>query len=43
LSEAPKHKKCMKFANYVLENYIDIGQFPPEMWAEEPNGTKRFV
>ncbi|XP_025405636.1 uncharacterized protein LOC112679908 [Sipha flava] len=41
LSEAPKHKKCTEFANYVLENYIDTEQFPPSMWAEEPNGTKR--
>ncbi|KAE9543784.1 hypothetical protein AGLY_002014 [Aphis glycines] len=41
LFEAPKHKKCSEFANYILENYIDTEQFPPTMWAEEPNGTKR--
>jgi len=34
LSEAPKHKKCTEFANYILENYIDTEQFSPTMWAE---------
>lgn len=35
LSEAPKHKKCVEFANYVLENYIDTEQFPPSMVQKE--------
>jgi len=41
ISEVPKHKKCTEFANYILENYINIEQFPLTMWAEEPNGTRR--
>ena len=38
VSDMPDDERLWKFADYVVENYIDAGcDFPPILWAESPD------
>ena len=38
VSDMPDDERFRKFADYVVENYLDGGcDFPPMLWAESPN------
>ena len=42
MSNAPQDARCLEFAEYVLENYIEDGApFPPLLWSDEPSGRRR--
>jgi hypothetical protein len=42
MSNAPQDARCLEFAEYVLENYIEDGSpFPPLLWSDEPSGRRR--
>jgi len=37
MPDAPASDTAMKFADYVLENYIAVdSNFPPTLWAQPP-------
>jgi len=37
MSDAPASDLAVKFADYVLETYIDVdSKFPPTLWAQAP-------
>ena len=41
MSVAPNDEKCIKFADYFVENYVtNDSKFPPSMWAEIPSDEK---
>jgi hypothetical protein len=34
VADTPDNEKCMEFADYVLNNYIEeTARFPPQLWA----------
>ena len=38
VSDMPDDERFRKFADYVVENYLDAGcDFPPTLWAESPD------
>ena len=38
VSDMPDDERFRKFADYVVENYLDAGcDFPPILWAESPD------
>ena len=38
VSDMPDNERFRKFADYVVENYLDAGcDFPPILWAESPD------
>ena len=38
VSDMPDDECFRKFADYVVENYLDVGcDFPPILWAESPD------
>ena len=38
VSDMPDDERFMKFADYVVENYLDVGcDFPSILWAESPD------
>ncbi|KAJ4440030.1 hypothetical protein ANN_08161 [Periplaneta americana] len=36
VSDAPVHRECIQFTDYILTNYIDTSIFPPILWAAVP-------
>ncbi|CAC5372515.1 unnamed protein product [Mytilus coruscus] len=42
IADAPSDDKCMKFADYILEFYIDgNSRFPPTIWASPPDPEEK--
>ena len=38
VADTPDNEKCMEFADYVLNNYIEeTARFPPQLWACVPS------
>jgi hypothetical protein len=38
MADTPDNEKCMEFADYVLNNYIEeTARFPPQLWACVPS------
>ena len=38
MSNTPASDIAVKFADYFLENYIDVNsKFPPTLWAQPPD------
>ena len=38
MSDMPEDPKCERFANYMVDTYVDPdSRFPPELWAAEPS------
>jgi len=50
MSRMPNDDRCRRFADYVVEHYLDDGcDFPPGVWAQRPdlnptttNGAESF-
>jgi len=42
MSDVPQDARCLEFADYVVENYIEDGAtFPPVLWPEETSDRSR--
>ena len=42
MSVSPDDEKCIKFADYLVENYVtNDSKFPPSLWAEIPSDEKK--
>ena len=42
VSVEPDDEQCIKFADYLVENYVaNYSKFPPSLWAEIPSDKKR--
>ena len=42
IADLPADDRCIKFADYLLDNYITAdSRYPPPMWAESPSHQKR--
>ncbi|CAC5397190.1 unnamed protein product [Mytilus coruscus] len=38
MAVTPQNEKCLKFADYILENYVAAdSKFPPQIWASPPD------
>jgi hypothetical protein len=38
MADIPDDQRCLKFADYVVENYISPeSTFPPPMWSAQPS------
>ena len=41
MSDMPEDPKCERFANYMVDTYVDPdSRFPPELWAAEPSSLE---
>lgn len=39
---APQDERCVKFADYLVDNYLTAeSKYPPSLWAETPSTNKR--
>uniref|UniRef100_A0A0P4VQ93 MULE transposase domain-containing protein n=1 Tax=Scylla olivacea TaxID=85551 RepID=A0A0P4VQ93_SCYOL len=42
MTEAPQDERCIRFADYLVDNYVTAeSRYPPVLWAEIPSNTKR--
>ena len=42
LSVAPQNDLCLKFSDYILNNYVlPAATFPPQLWCENPSSHPR--
>jgi hypothetical protein len=41
VADVSQDARCLEFADYVLDNYIEDGAtFPPVLWSEEPSDRR---
>ncbi|CAC5397740.1 unnamed protein product [Mytilus coruscus] len=42
MAVTPQNEKCLKFSDYILENYVAAdSKFPPQIWASPPDSEAK--
>ena len=42
MASAPQDERCIKYADYLVENYVTTdSRYPPTLWSEVPSDCKR--